>query len=88
MTFLEVWIGYAIVGTSAFSAMFIWAVRTRQFKNFDHARKIALKAENLIESDEQVNRKTSAVDKFGLYALFLITLVLLLSAVIVGFKCR
>ena len=88
MTFLDVWIGYAIVGTSAFSAMFIWAIRTGQFTDFDRARKIALGAAKPIETDEQINRKASKADRFGLYALFIITLLVLASAVIAGFRCR
>ncbi|MCL5103462.1 MAG: cbb3-type cytochrome oxidase assembly protein CcoS [Armatimonadetes bacterium] len=86
MTFVEVWVGYAIVGTAAFSAAFIWAVRTRQFTDFDRARHIALDAASSIEPTEDAGSPPSRVDRYGLVALAVITLGVIVSAIWVGLR--
>ena len=84
MTFLDVWIGYAIFGTAVFSAMFVWAVRNRQFSDLDRARRIALEART-IEPDHDY-RETSRSDRCGLIALLLIVLATLGSVIWVGIR--
>lgn len=77
MTFLDVWIGYAICGVTLFSLVFVWAVRTRQFTDFDRARYIALNAAESVENAEQYKRKPNFLDRY-----MWLFLVLLLIAVL------
>jgi cbb3-type cytochrome oxidase maturation protein len=44
MALLLLWIVYALVGVSVFSAVFIWAVRAGQFRDQDRARYLPLEA--------------------------------------------
>ena len=75
MTFLDVWIGYSIFGVTLFSLVFVWAVRTRQFTNFDRARFIALNAAEQIENVE--HRKPALIDRYTwlFLALLLLTVI-------------
>jgi cbb3-type cytochrome oxidase maturation protein len=43
MSLVIVWVAWSIFGGLVFSAMFIWAVRTRQFTEMDRQRYIALR---------------------------------------------
>ena len=81
MTFLDVWIGYAIFGVTLFSLVFVWAVRTRQFTDFDRARYIALNAAEQVESAEQYKRRPGLIDRYTWVFLVL----LLLSVITVVF---
>ena len=80
MTFLDVWIGYSIFGVTLFSLVFVWAVRSRQFTDFDRARFIAINAAEQVENAEQYKRKPSLVDR---YTWLFLTLLLLIVIVIV-----
>ncbi|MDO8683402.1 MAG: cbb3-type cytochrome oxidase assembly protein CcoS [Armatimonadota bacterium] len=71
MTFVDVWIGYAIFGAFVFSAVFVWAVRSRQFTELDRQRYIALRAEKPLEHDSAV--RPSRVDRYTCAALLLLT---------------
>jgi len=42
MTLLVMWTTYAVFGVIAFSAVFLWAVRTRQFSSEERARRLPL----------------------------------------------
>jgi len=42
MTLLVMWTTYAVFGVIVYSAVFLWAVRTRQFSSEDRARRLPL----------------------------------------------
>lgn len=63
MTFLKVWIAYAIVGSTVFSLAFIWAVRARQFSDLDRGRYIPLHSDASDESD-QGEAKPARIDRY------------------------
>ena len=42
MTLLTMWLMYTVFGTTFFSLVFLWAVRTRQFAGQDRARYLPL----------------------------------------------
>jgi nitrogen fixation-related uncharacterized protein len=42
MTLLVMWTTYAMLGVLAYSAVFLWAVRTRQFSSEERARALPL----------------------------------------------
>ncbi|MBM3473780.1 MAG: hypothetical protein FJX75_10970 [Armatimonadetes bacterium] len=42
MTLLTMWTTYAVFGVLVCSAVFLWAVRTRQFSSEDRARRLPL----------------------------------------------
>ncbi len=87
MTFLEVWVGYAIVGTLIFTVMFAWAVRARQFSDMDRARKIALDADKPIEKGGAV-RTPSRIDRYTWVGIALITAALLAYTMWAAFGAR
>ena len=62
MTFMSVWLLYAIVGVALFAATFLWAVRTRQFSDLDRARYIALRAE--AEDSDRGDPRPSFADRY------------------------
>jgi nitrogen fixation-related uncharacterized protein len=84
MTFLDVWIGYAIFGVSIFSVVFIWAVRNRQFSDMDRVRFFALKAAQPVENESD-NPVPSRLDRYTWVGLFLITLGVVVSGLWVGY---
>lgn len=88
MTFLEMWIGYAIVGTSAFSAVFLWAVRTHQFSDMDRPRRFALDAEALDEPDKNDSRLPSKADRYTWAIMAVVTLAVVVAGVWVGMNNR
>ena len=81
MTFLEVWVAYAVVGVTVFSAVFVWAVRNRQFTDFDRARYIALRDQPEAERASELH---SRLDKYVLVGIVLITCAALLTAIVFG----
>ena len=85
MTFLDVWIAYAIFGSAAFSAVFVWAVRSRQFTELDRQRYIALNAAELRERSD-ANRRPAGLDRYTWLALLLITFALMSAAVWLGLR--
>jgi cbb3-type cytochrome oxidase maturation protein len=42
MDLLTIWILYAIIGLTLFSALFVWAVRSGQFRDQQRARRLPL----------------------------------------------
>jgi cbb3-type cytochrome oxidase maturation protein len=42
MDLLTIWILYAIIGVTIFSALFVWAVRSGQFRDQERARHLPL----------------------------------------------
>lgn len=64
MTFLDVWVGYTIVGVILFTAVFLWAARTGQFSNLDRGRYIPLKAADQIDEPESPSREPSRIDRY------------------------
>jgi cbb3-type cytochrome oxidase maturation protein len=42
MDLLTIWILYAVVGVTLFSALFVWAVRSGQFRDQQRARHLPL----------------------------------------------
>lgn len=84
MTFLDVWIGYALFGITAFSLVFVWAVRTRQFSNLDRGRYIPLDEELTTSKPDQ--RRASRIDIWALRLMVLIAASLLIAALVVGIR--
>lgn len=83
MTFIDVWIGYAIFGVTLFSVVFAWAVRTRQFSDLDRGRYIPLDADQATEAG---GGRASRIDRWGLRAMVLIAAVMLVAAVVIGIR--
>ncbi len=42
MDLLTIWILYAIIGVTLFSGLFVWAVRSGQFRDQQRARRLPL----------------------------------------------
>ena len=83
MTFIDVWIGYAIFGVTLFSIVFAWAVRTRQFSDLDRGRYIPLDKDH---PSEARGSHVSRIDMWGLRVMVLIAAAMLLAAVVVGIR--
>lgn len=83
MTFIDVWIGYAIFGVTAFSLVFVWAVRARQFSNLDRGRYIPLDADQTAQDSSD---RAGRADKWGLRIMVIIAAAMLLAAVIVAIR--
>ena len=56
MQLLLLWIGYALVGVSLFSAIFLWAVRSGQFRDQDRARYLPLEEPGREDAGEERQR--------------------------------
>jgi nitrogen fixation-related uncharacterized protein len=83
MNFLEVWVMYAIFGITLFSAVFVWAVRARQFTDLDKGRYIALRTEDTERGDRP--ETPAKVDSLTLLFIVFIALALFLSAIWLGY---
>ena len=83
MTFIDVWIGYAIFGVTLFSLVFLWAVRTRQFSDLDRGRYIPLDRD---EPERARKESVSRLDRWGLRLLLLAAAGVLIAAVLVGVR--
>ena len=81
MTFLTVWIVYAICGSVIFSAVFVWAVRARQFSDLDRARYIALRTSDDIDP---AGKPPGRVDRWTLPVIVVIALAPLAIALWIG----
>lgn len=86
MTFLDLWIGYAIFGTTVVSAVFVWAVRARQFTEFDRARRIGLDAEG--PKPEEEESKPGRLDRYTWVGLAVLTAGVVGMALWVGYGGR
>ena len=84
MTFMDVWIGYAIVGTAVFSAIFVWAVRTRQFTELNRQRYIALQAADSLEAEKP--NAPGRLDRYTSFALAVLTLAMVTAGLWVGMR--
>lgn len=62
MTFIDVWITYAVFGALIFSGVFVWAVRAGQFCNIENARDIPLRAAAPVEDDS--GRSVGRLDRY------------------------
>ena len=51
MTLLMMWTTYAVFGVIVFSAVFLWAVRTRQFSSEDRARRLPLECPTAVPGE-------------------------------------
>jgi nitrogen fixation-related uncharacterized protein len=58
MTLLVMWTTYAIFGVIVYSAVFLWAVRTRQFSSEEQARRLPLECPTVASSDAPETRST------------------------------
>jgi len=83
LTFIDVWIGYAIFGVTLFSVVFAWAVRTRQFSEMDRGRYIPLDED---QGSDAGGGSVSRVDKWGLRVMVLIAAAMLVAAVVIGIR--
>ena len=84
MTFLEVWVGYALCGATLFSLVFLWAVRERQFSNLDSGRYIPLRAAEEREGEEQQDTRICSFDRCMLVALLSISAAAVVFAIYLG----
>ena len=84
MTFLDVWIGYTIFGISLFSAIFVWAVRARQFSDLERGRYIPLSDNDNSEQKSDTDRQPAKIDKYTWVALALITIAAVTAALFIG----
>lgn len=85
MTFLTVWIAYAICGSIVFSAVFVWAVRARQFSNIDRARYIALRTSD--ESDP-ARGTPNRIDRWTWLIVLTLALTPVIVAVLMGIRAK
>ncbi len=83
MTFLDVWIGYAAIGTTIFSVVFVWAVRTRQFTEMDRQRHIPLRSAE-IGGEQRASRTVPRVDCLVLAALIVTVFGMLIWGIVAG----
>lgn len=81
-TFVNLWIGYAIFGSVVLSAIFVWAVRTRQFTELNRQRYIALRAADPLESEKAA--MPGRFDRYTWFALALLTLAMVAAGLWVG----
>ena len=51
MDLLTIWVLYAIIGVTLFSALFVWAVRSGQFRDQQRARRLPLECPESGEGD-------------------------------------
>jgi len=73
VSLLAVWVVYAIIGCFIFTAVLLWAVRSRQFTDLDRQRYIALKAAALPETDGK-DRAPGFLDRYTWLIIVLIFL--------------
>ena len=85
MSFIAIWVMWAICGVAALSAALVWAVRTRQFTELDRQRHIPLKAARIREGETPVHAPSRA-DRFALLAILIVTLCVLTSAIWLGIR--
>ncbi|MBI2842323.1 MAG: cbb3-type cytochrome oxidase assembly protein CcoS [Armatimonadetes bacterium] len=83
MTFIKIWIGYAVVGIAIFSAVFLWAVRNGQFTDFDRARYIAIKDVPPGDTDNQ-DRRMGRIDALTWAGILFLAAAVLIWAVVIG----
>lgn len=88
MTFVWVWLGFAVFAAVTLSAAFAWAVRNRQFSDLDRAGRIALTAEDPLESGEDLPRAPNRGDMYGLALVMLTALAVIVALVCVGWMSR
>lgn len=82
LSFVAVWALYKFFGVCAFCAAFIWAVRTRQFTQFDRQRRMALDVEDFIE--DPPDRLAPRADRYILLVLAFLAFAAIASAMLVG----
>jgi cbb3-type cytochrome oxidase maturation protein len=84
---VKLWIIFALWGALVYSAVFLWAVRNRQFSELDRQRYIAIRAADPIESDDDISRKAGVADRYTWLALVLLALAVIAAGVLLGLKC-
>jgi nitrogen fixation-related uncharacterized protein len=85
MSFLEIWVIYAIFGSSAFSILFFWAVRARQFSNLERGRHIPI--ESMEEAGVRPSeRPVGRIDKYTWLVLVTLAAAVLISVVWIGVR--
>jgi nitrogen fixation-related uncharacterized protein len=82
--FVNLWIGYAIFGSVVLSAIFVWAVRTRQFTELNRQRYIALRAADALETERAAN--PGKLDRYTWFALAILTLAMITAGLWVGIR--
>ena len=83
MTFVEVWIGYSTIGVLVFSAVFLWAVRARQFSDLDRAGRIPLRSPDEAKASELI---PSRIDRYSLLGIALIVASALAAVLWIGMR--
>lgn len=82
--FVNLWIGYAIFGSVVLSAIFIWAVRARQFTELNRQRYIALRAADTIEAENAA--KPGRFDRYTWFGLAILTAAMIAAGLWVGIR--
>lgn len=83
MSFITLWLGYALVGLIGFALVLIWAVRTRQFSNLDRGRYIPL--DNSLPADE-APLLASAADRWGVRVVGLAAAAAMIAAIALAIR--
>lgn len=86
MTFIKVWIGYALFGTALFSLVFAWAVRARQFSNLDHGRYIPLGDEQVQDERGRAAERPRPAEKWGIRAVLIAAAAVVLAVLVVAMR--
>jgi len=84
MTFIGIWVAYALSGIVLASAALVWAVRARQFMDQDRARRLALTAPD----DGDIDTPPTRADRYTWRGLLLMALAVVAAATIMGLRNR
>lgn len=82
MTFVQVWVGYAVFGCLLFSSAFLWAVRQGQFHDMDEARFLALDKSS--HPDQSDLAKPSKADRAAVAGLLVVALGVLVAVTLLA----
>ncbi len=83
MRFLDLWLGYAILGSISFALVLTWAVRTRQFSDLDRGRYIPLD-ERVTPDEAPVS--ASALDVWGVRLIALTAAAAIAAAIVLAIR--
>ena len=86
MAFIEIWIGYTFFGVSALSAMFIWAVRKKQFSNLGRGGSIPLDADTMPGDTDQMEHTPKWADRYTPVILASLVCISLILALWLGMR--
>lgn len=85
MSLLTAWVIYTIAGVAAFSVVFVWAVRSRQFTELDRQRYIALRVDEPSET-ARTRRVPNRIDRYTWVALLALSIAAMATAIVMGLR--